>query len=169
MIYFAYTEKGSDRVAMFTDSEMDLDDKDRYAIPDGTVIDFTKPHRIVNGTLELLVPALDQAKADQWKLIKAARDEVELGGFIWDSSTFDSNQISQQRINGAVTLAMLNSAFVIDWTLADNSVRSLTAAEMLQVGGALGVHVGTQFAIGQAKRAQIMAATSIIDVQAITF
>ena len=36
---------------------------------------------------------------------------------------------------------MMNSAFSIDWTLADNTVRTLNAADMIAVGVALGQHV----------------------------
>lgn len=85
--------------------------------------------------------ALKKAKNAQWEKVKQARAAAEYGGFTWDGSTFDSDPISQARINGAVTLAQMNSAFSIGWTLADNTVRTLTAADMIAVGVALGQHV----------------------------
>ncbi|OIP19571.1 MAG: hypothetical protein AUK51_01155 [Comamonadaceae bacterium CG2_30_59_20] len=94
---------------------------------------------------------------------------VVYAGFTWDGSTFYSDATSQNRITGAVTLAQLSSAFTIDWTLADNTVRNLGQMDMFQVGAALGVHVQTQFAKGQALRAQIDAATTQAEVEAVVW
>lgn len=93
---------------------------------------------------------LAQHQADKWTAIKAARDAIEFGGFTWDGSTFDSDPQSQSRIQGAAqlaTLAMIASqAFSVDWTLATNAVRTLTGADMLAVGQAMGVHIMTTHA-----------------------
>ena len=106
---------------------------------------------------------LDQHQADKWTAIKAARDAIEFGGFTWDGSTFDSDPESQSRIQGAAqlaTLAMIASqAFSVDWTLATNAVRTLTGADMLAVGQAMGVHIMTTHATGRALREAIEAAT----------
>ena len=85
--------------------------------------------------------SLQDLKEARWAEVRRERDRAEFGGFSWDGSRFDSDAISQQRITGAVTLAMMNAAFSIDWTLADNTVRTLTAADMIAVGVALGQHV----------------------------
>jgi hypothetical protein len=96
--------------------------------------------------------------------MKASRTLAEHGGFTWDGSVFDSDPTSQNRITGAVTLAMLSPAFAIDWTLADNTVRTLSQTDMMQVGAALGVHVGTQFAKAQAFRTLIYAASTVAEL-----
>jgi hypothetical protein len=103
---------------------------------------------------------LADLKAAQWNLIKQARSNAEYAGFAWDRSVFDSDALSQNRITGAVTLAQLSPGFTIDWTLADNSVRTLNQADMIAVGVALGVHVQTQFAKAQGLRLQIDAAST---------
>lgn len=113
--------------------------------------------------------SLDDLKTSQWASIKKARSRAEYTGFVWDGSTFDSDTLSQQRITGAVTLAQMSAEFAIDWTLQDNTVRTLNQAEMLTVGMLLGVHVQTQFAIAQALRALIDAATTHADVEAVTW
>jgi hypothetical protein len=110
---------------------------------------------------------LQDLKDAQWTLIKQARSAAEYAGFAWDGSTFDSDAISQNRITGAVTLAMLSPAFTIDWVLADNTTRLLDQAGMAQVGGALGAHVAAQFAKGVMLRAQIEAATSQAEVESV--
>ncbi|MBZ4211551.1 MAG: DUF4376 domain-containing protein [Rhodoferax sp.] len=85
--------------------------------------------------------SLQDLKDARWAEVRRERDSAEFGGFNWDGSRFDSDALSQQRITGAVTLAMMNSAFSIGWTLADNTVRTLNAADMIAVGVALGQHV----------------------------
>lgn len=112
---------------------------------------------------------LDQIKIQQWDQIKASRTEAEYAGFTWDGSVFDSDVVSQGRITGAVTLATLSSTFSIDWTLADNTVRSLNQSEMIQVGAALGMHVQLQFAKGQELRSQIDSATTKDQVESIVW
>lgn len=112
---------------------------------------------------------LQDLKAAQWEAIKQARSAAEYAGFTWDGSTFDSDATSQNRITGAVTLAQMSPAFSVDWIPANNTVRTLTQADMLQVGAALGAHVAAQFATGVTRRAQIEAATTKEAVEAITW
>lgn len=113
--------------------------------------------------------SLEDHKSAQWALIKAARNEAEFGGFTWDGSIFDSDQVSQARIQGAVLLAANNPDFVIDWTLADNTVRSLTADDLITISQALGEHVALQHSRARDARALIDQATSISEVQAVSF
>jgi hypothetical protein len=108
-------------------------------------------------------------KAAQWELIKQARSQAEYAGFTWDGSTFDSDTLSQNRITGAVTLAQLSPGFTINWTLADNSTRTLNQADMIAVGVALGQHVQTQFTKAQALRVAIEAATTPEQVAAVVW
>lgn len=112
---------------------------------------------------------LRKAKGAQWAAIKQARTTAEYAGFTWDGSTFDSDALSQNRITGAVTLAQLSTDFVLDWTLLDNTTRTLNQIDMLQVGAALGSHVATQFARGQARRAAIEVATTPEEVLAVAW
>jgi hypothetical protein len=112
---------------------------------------------------------LNVQKEDKWSEIKALREQSEHEGFTWDSSVFDSDAVSQGRINGAVTLALLSPSFTIGWTLKDNSTRTLSQTEMLQVGAALGTHVATQFAKGQQLRSLIEAATTKEGVEAVVW
>lgn len=112
-------------------------------------------------------------KADKWTAIKAARDAIEFGGFTWDGSTFDSDPESQSRIQGAAQLATLamiaGQAFSVDWTLATNAVRTLTGADMLAVGQAMGVHIMTTHATGRALREAIEAAITPEQLESIAW
>lgn len=115
--------------------------------------------------------SLAAAKTRRWAFIKAARDQKEYGGFVWDGSTFDSDLQAQTRIQGGVQLANMaaasNQPFGIDWTLADNSVRTLSGADMVAVGLALAQHVQTLHEVGRGLREQIDAATTVEQVNAV--
>ena len=102
--------------------------------------------------------SLQDFKVARWVEVRRERDVAEFGGFSWDGSRFDSDALSQQRITGAVTLAMMNSAFSIDWTLADNTARTLTAADMIAVGVALGQHVNACHETARVLRGEIESA-----------
>lgn len=110
---------------------------------------------------------LDDLKGEKWRNIKANRDSHEYGGFTWDGSVFDSDATSQQRIAGALQLAQLSTTFIIDWTLADNSIRTLDAQEMGYVALALGSHVSEVFSHAQELRAQIEETSSIEQLETI--
>lgn len=116
---------------------------------------------------------LDSAKLKRWAEIKAQRDAHEFGGFVWDGSTFDSDPISQSRITGAVVMALLaaqaGQPFAQDWTLADSQTRTLSGAEMMAVGIALGGHVGSVHASARTLRAAIEAATTPEELELLTW
>ena len=112
---------------------------------------------------------LEEHKTAQWALIKAARDEAEFGGFTWDGSVFDSDPVSQARIQGAVLLATNNPDFVVDWTLADNTVRRLAANDLSALSQALGEHMTLQHSRARDARALLDQATTLSEVQSISF
>jgi hypothetical protein len=117
--------------------------------------------------------ALDKVRADQWSAIKAARSAAVAGGFGWNGMSFQSDPTSQGQIQGAVQLAVLaaqaGQPFTINWTLTDNTVATLSGADMIQVGLAMGAFVQAQYDKGVALRNQIDAATDAEAVQAITW
>lgn len=114
---------------------------------------------------------LSAAKETRWEAMKAARDAAEFGGFTWDGSDFDSGPMSQSRIQGAALMATLaaqaGQPFSIDWTLADNTVRTLSGADMIAAGQAMALHIEAQHETGRAVRAAIMAATTLAEVDAV--
>jgi hypothetical protein len=111
---------------------------------------------------------LQEVKDAKWAEIKGRRDQEEYSGFTWDGSMFDSDPESQTKIIGATQLANMNPAsFLMDWTLKDNTVRTLNGADMVAVGQALAVHVNAQHVLGRTLRQQIEAATSAAEVNAV--
>lgn len=112
-------------------------------------------------------------KEATWERLKAARDAAEYGGFMYNGAKFDSDQVSRARINGAVTLAMIaqmmSAPYSQDWILADNTTMALDAQGMIGVGIALGMHVKTIFDNATAKRAEVEAATTVAQLDAIVW
>lgn len=128
-----------------------------------------------NGTAVVAKPAktLVELKADKWAMIKRARTQAEQAPFTWDGSTFDGDRESQARIQGAVLMALLaiqaGQPFAIDWTLADDSVRTLSASDMLAVGQALAARVNVTHQTGRVKREAIAGATDLPAVAAVSW
>lgn len=101
---------------------------------------------------------IEARRARHWAFIKQQREQREYAGFTWDGSTFDSDPDARARIMGAVIEAQaLGADFTRTWRLADNTLRVLDAKDMLDVGKALGAHVGQVFDIGNALYQQIQA------------
>lgn len=117
--------------------------------------------------------ALLQAKNDQRAIIRLARESAESAGFSWDGSTFYSDPRSETRIIGSVVLAIIASMasqpFSIDWTLSDDSVRTLDGADMIAVGVALGAHVDSIFTAERAQWVSIDAASTVDEVKAVAW
>lgn len=116
---------------------------------------------------------LDRIKSDQWAVVKSHRNRAEVGGFLWGGGTFDSDAVSQSKIQGAALMALLAAQsaqpFSVDWTLADGTVRTLSGADMIAVGMALGAHVDAVHQKGRVKKQTIMNATTEAEVAAVTW
>jgi len=121
---------------------------------------------LVEGAID--TRSLAQVKLDQWAVVKAARDAAINSSFTWDGSAFDSDETSQRQIQGAVAAAALvGSSFSVQWTLKDNTTRTLSYDDVVSVGRALFAWVQTNFDRGVDLREQINAATSAEAVKAI--
>jgi hypothetical protein len=120
---------------------------------------------------------LEQQRADAWARIKAARSAAEYGGFDCQiggvTMRFDSDSENQRRLQGAVAMAQLAASagqpFAVTWTLEDNSVVTLSAADLIAAGVALGNHVTACFDRGRTLREQIAAATTKAELDAIVW
>jgi hypothetical protein len=111
---------------------------------------------------------LDSAKARAWNRIKLARAAAESKDVIYDGGAY---QADKERISGATQLAWMakqtGQEYLVTWTLSDNTTRTLDADGMIGLGIALGMHVTQVYDTGRALRAQIAAAATIDEVDAI--
>ena len=112
---------------------------------------------------------LEGHKTATWQDVKAARTSQEFGTFDWGGYTFQCDEVSQRRIQGAVQLAGIDSTMTLDWTLADNTVQTFTAAEYVQIGQALANHVSQCHERGRILRQQIQSATTEAELEAIVW
>lgn len=112
---------------------------------------------------------LDECKEDKWAEIKDKRSQAEYGGFYWNNILFDSDPISQQRISGAVQLALANPNFKINWVVKDNSIIELNKEQMTDVGLTLGKFVESVFNKSQQLRIQLDNATTKEEVERINW
>lgn len=111
---------------------------------------------------------LEDLKAARWDAIKAARTAAEATPFEWDGSVFDADV---SRINGAVTAALVAQSMAVpywvDWTLADNSVRTLSGPQVIQLGLALATRVVEIHERSQALRGLLTQASTAEQVEAV--
>lgn len=127
----------------------------------------------LGGSLIAAPGDLAGAKARRWAMVKQQRDAHEFGQFTWDGAVFDGDKASQDRIAKGVIEAMAaqiqGAAFSEPWTLADNSVRTLSGADMFAVARAMGAQMKAAFEIGRALRLQIEAAETLEQVEAVAW
>ncbi len=125
----------------------------------------------VGGSKIAPVTELATAKARRWAEIKQLREGHEFGPLEWDGVTFDADERAQLRIMGAVQLATQAVAagqdFGMDWTLADNTIRRLSAADLVSLGDALGRQVAAAHETARLLRERIEAAQTVEEVSAV--
>ena len=112
---------------------------------------------------------MEEHKADKWKAIKLAREQKIGAGFTHNNMVFQSDPVSIQNIMGAVQMALLTdpAPFSIQWTLANDQVVELNSAALRGVGLSLGARVDSLHSQARVLRAQIDAATTPEEVNAI--
>jgi hypothetical protein len=116
---------------------------------------------------------IEEIRAVRWAEVKAQRDLLEASGFPYLGKRLDSDARSVQRINTAVQAAQAalaaGVAFPIVWTCADNSLLPLDAAGVVGMPVALATYADQLHQAAKALRAQIEAATTFAEVQAVAW
>lgn len=111
------------------------------------------------------------ARAILWEKAKTKRFACEQGGCATPLGRMDSDPESQQKLNGAVTMALVaaqaGTAFSIDWTMADNSTVTHDGPAIVAAGVAMGDHVAACHEVALTLRAAIDAAATFADLDAI--
>lgn len=90
------------------------------------------------------LPPVEEVAAEKWKEIKEARDAAEQSGCPYMGKVLDSDSISVQRINTAVQAAQVAATqkqdFAIDWTMQDNTIVTMSIADVLGMPVALATY-----------------------------
>lgn len=114
---------------------------------------------------------LQQVKDQKWEEIKLSRDAAINAPLDTPYGTFDADANSRANIANSVlylqTLEQQGTPGTVDWTLADNTIITLNYQEMSTVGVLLGQRTNAAYDTARALRAQIDAATTIAEVEAI--
>lgn len=104
---------------------------------------------------EWVIP-IDIRRARMWAAVKALRDAKERGWAQTASGAVDCDDRSKLKISGLVqTAQLLGDAFSVDFTMADNSVSTLDAAAMTDVGLSVAAHVDLVYARARVLREAI--------------
>ena len=119
------------------------------------------------------VRTLAMKKLAKWEEIKWIRSQKDIAPFTWDGSTFDADTESRSRLLSAANVALLarfeNVSYSTDWILADNTVRTLTAADMAALIRAYEQYVRGLFATSRQLRQAILAATTDAELAAVVW
>jgi Domain of unknown function (DUF4376) len=138
-----------------------LDGVTSYSITERTADEVAAALPGVTGVVVQATPFLEPTATTALARVNEWRVQNEAGGFAHAGKSWQSDQLSAQRIIGAAIAAQIDGAFSQSWTAADNSVLTLDRTGMLGLFTALGQHVAATFAAASTAKAAIRAATSI--------
>lgn len=109
----------------------------------------------------------------RWELIKSSRNNALVAPLTTVYGVFDADLYSQKNITDAIamlqTLSDAGYPQSVEYTLYDNTVASLSTVQMIEVGLSLGQRTQQIYATARALRAAIDAATTISEIEAITW
>jgi hypothetical protein len=113
--------------------------------------------------------SIDQYKAEACASIDRMRETKLRDGFLFNGGLFQNDTTSMLRIAGAFSLALaakaaLNSSWSKSWIIADNTVVTLSADDMIAVGEAAAAHEQEMIYIGHAHKQAVLALTDIESV-----
>jgi hypothetical protein len=119
---------------------------------------------------------LADAKAQKWAEIRVARDAEIDGGysFVWGSDTINmpSTEVHRQRLTMFVVLSIFASdpsTFTVDLEQADETTIEFNSSMLVYAAQALGDHINAATDTANALKADIEAATTNAEVDAITW
>lgn len=112
-------------------------------------------------------PPIADAKQMQWNTIRMHRDQAEFSNMTFQDNIYQTDTVSQARINGAVTASLMDANITMQWTLLDNSTVTLNATNIQALGANLVSHVDQLHTYARTLRAAIDAANTVAEVQAV--
>lgn len=114
---------------------------------------------------------LSSHKNHKWAQVKTRREQAETGGCSTAFGRIDTDEMSILRINSGVLAAKLSLdqqvPFTIDWTMADNSVVTLDAPQMISLGLAAMLHVVACHERGRHLRQAIYDSSSLEELESV--
>lgn len=177
----AIVSQPTNRVGLEVDSDFMAVSPASHYVRDGALVAYTAEQAASKANTAKRGPArwdndamawfdlrtADQARIDRLRDLQRQRDGVITGGFSWDGSTFDSDDTSQIRLIGLAQAARDADFEPVNWRLADNSWRTLSAADALGVWSALKDHIRNTFAVFAALEADLVVASTLAEIDLI--
>tara|TARA_B100000123_G_scaffold192541_1_gene143965 strand:+ start:2879 stop:3445 length:567 start_codon:yes stop_codon:yes gene_type:complete len=112
---------------------------------------------------------LSDAKSRAWDRIKLSREADECGTFTWSDNTFQCDEHSQRKLMLTMQRALIDSSLSMAWTLANNTVKTFSSADYLNIGTAMSTHINACHEKAKGLRTKINAATTQDELDAITY
>ena len=141
-------------------------------ITDGKVVAMpTKPNENCNFNYDTKAWDYDltEAKREAWTRVKLSREADECGNFTWSDNTFQCDEHSQRKLMLTMQRALIDSSLSMDWTLADNTVKTFSSADYLNIGTAMSTHINACHEKAKGLRTKINAATTQDELDDITY
>ena len=121
-------------------------------------------------------PTLAETQASKRKAINQSRDAEEGSTFTYLTKTLDADAQAIKRLYGAALAAQAAigagatpTAKFVDWTCSDGSLLPLTYAQAAALPVTMAQVAGTLHAKARTLKAQVDAATTIAEVEAVTW
>ena len=133
-------------------------------------------YSVENGVAKLLnslrKKTLAEVRTAKWDEIKVVRETAQYAPLAFENMVFDFDPKSQSAMSGAIQAAqasmlMQQSMPAIEWTLADNTVTTLTATQLMGILFAGIVRTGEIYAKARLLRDDIYTATTVVAVNLI--
>lgn len=111
---------------------------------------------------------LDELKADKLEALKAERDTKEVEPIEYNGHLYDYDDKARDRINAAIiALELAGAEASIEWTCADNTDATVTAADLRNIIAAVAVRSNTLHIAYRTAKTAVEAAESKEDLEAI--
>ena len=102
-------------------------------------------------------------------MLKRQRDTAEVEPIEYNGNSFDYDDKARDRINAAITaLSLQGEGASIDWTTADNADVKVTANDLRRVIAAVAVRSNALHTAYRTAKAQVEAASTAEEVEAVT-
>ena len=111
--------------------------------------------------------ALEAVRKDGYRRIKRARDQHIASGISVGGVHVHTDDTSQQRLTGAALAATIDPEATINWKMADGQFATLSGTQIIGIAQAVREHVQAAFDTEAMLRAQINAAETIEEIDAV--
>ena len=145
----------------------DVSDTRMLTVVDGAVLTRPTLESEWDEDAEAWVVNLSALRARRWEYLKGRRAAALAEPVPFAGGFYDADPASVQNVTGAVLAAMIDPTATWEWTRADNTVAQLDATQITGLAQAMAAQVAAAHARGRAVRAELEAAATAAEIEAI--